>query len=62
MVAEQVRDRSRRIKTLKSGERVIVDPVITISRIYLYFYLMINVGSVVGSISMVYAENYVGFW
>ena len=62
LVAEQVRDRKRRVKTLKSGERVIMDPVITISRIYLYFYFMINMGSVIGSISMVYAENYVGFW
>ncbi|KAL9056497.1 MAG: hypothetical protein Q9162_002872 [Coniocarpon cinnabarinum] len=62
LIAEQVKDRTRRIKTLKSGERVIVDPVVTISRIFLYFYFMVNVGSCVGSIAMVYAENYVGFW
>lgn len=45
-----------------NGERVIVDPAATVSRIYLYFYLMINVGSLTGQISMVYAERYVGFW
>lgn len=39
-----------------------MDPTITISRIYLYFYMMINVGSLVGQICMVFAEKYVGFW
>jgi len=46
----------------KTGERVIMDPSVTISRVYLWFYLMINVGSLSGSISMVMAEKYVGFW
>ncbi|QMW46574.1 hypothetical protein G4B11_010029 [Aspergillus flavus] len=43
-------------------ERVIVDPAQTITRIFLYFYFMINVGSLLGQIVMVYAEKYVGFW
>lgn len=46
----------------KTGERVIVDPNQTVTRIFLYFYFMINVGSLIGSIAMVYAEKYVGFW
>jgi POT family proton-dependent oligopeptide transporter len=50
------------IKTLKSGERVVLDPSITASRVYLYFYMMINIGSLVGSVAMVFAEKYVGFW
>lgn len=62
MVAEQIKDRTKRVKTLASGERVIVDPVVTISRVYLYYYFMINVGTLIGSITMVYAENYVGYW
>lgn len=41
---------------------MIVDPASTVSRIYLYFYLMINIGSITGQVSMVYAERYVGFW
>lgn len=41
---------------------MIVDPAATIARIYLYFYMMINVGSLCGQLSMVYAERYVGFW
>lgn len=50
------------IQTTKKGERVIVDPSVTISRIYHYFYLMINIGALIGQISMVYAEKYVGFY
>lgn len=51
-----------RIKTTPKGERVIMDPAVTVSRVYLYFYLMINIGALAGSIGMVYAEKYVGFW
>jgi POT family proton-dependent oligopeptide transporter len=47
---------------MPNGERVIVDPAATVARIYLYFYLMVNVGSLVGQLAMVYAERYVGFW
>ena len=61
LIAEQYRERMH-VKVLKSGERVIVDPVATISRMYMYFYLMINVGALIGQIGMVYAEKYVGFW
>ncbi|TKX24631.1 putative peptide transporter ptr2 [Elsinoe australis] len=62
LVAEQQTDNVMRVETLKSGERVLVDPAITTSRLYLYFYLCINVGSLTGQIAMVYAEKYVGFW
>ncbi|KAI9927289.1 hypothetical protein ASPWEDRAFT_33221 [Aspergillus wentii DTO 134E9] len=62
LIAEQYPEERPYVKTLPSGERIIVDPAATISRIYLYFYMMINVGSLVGQISMVYAERYVGFW
>jgi len=62
LIAEQCTETVMRIKTTKSGERVIMDPAVTVSRVYLYFYLMINIGSLVGSIGMVYAEKYVGFW
>lgn len=61
LIAEQYNVRMH-VKTLEDGERVIVDPVQTIGRIYLYFYLLINIGSLCGSISMVFAEKYVGFW
>jgi len=48
--------------TTKSGERVIVDPTLTISRVYMYFYLIINLGALIGQIAMTYSEKYVGFW
>ncbi|KIW08204.1 uncharacterized protein PV09_01134 [Verruconis gallopava] len=62
LLAEQQTDTKMRIMTTKDGERVIVDPAVTTSRIFLYFYMMINIGSVTGQISMVFAEKYVGFW
>ncbi|KAI1258703.1 POT family protein [Xylariaceae sp. FL1019] len=64
MIAEQYEASHPRatVETLKSGERVIKDPVMTISVIYLRYYFFINVGSLVGQISMVYAEKYVGFY
>ncbi|KAE8149096.1 POT family-domain-containing protein [Aspergillus avenaceus] len=62
LIAEQYREEHPYIKTLPSGERVIVDPAVTIGRIYLYYYLTVNIGSILGQISMVYAERFVGFW
>lgn len=62
LLAEQQPDTKMHIITTPKGERVIVDPAVTISRVFLYFYMMINIGSVTGQISMVYAEKYVGFW
>ncbi|KAF3031585.1 hypothetical protein E8E11_000709 [Didymella keratinophila] len=64
LVAEQYEQSHSRafIRTEPSGERVIVDPGITISRVYMRYYLLINIGALTGQISMVYAEKYVGFW
>ena len=62
LLAEQQKDTKYRVKTLKNGERVLVDPSVTTARLFLYFYMCINIGSLVGQIGMVYAEKYVGFW
>ncbi|KAK6346103.1 hypothetical protein TWF730_010434 [Orbilia blumenaviensis] len=62
LIAEQYRQDKKQVVTLPTGEKVIVDPILTISRIFMYFYLMINVGALTGQISMVYAEHYVGFY
>jgi POT family proton-dependent oligopeptide transporter len=56
LIAEQYKQITLQVKTLPSGERVILDPTLTISRIYMYFYMMINVGALCGSVGMVYAE------
>ncbi|KAF7554385.1 hypothetical protein G7Z17_g2938 [Cylindrodendrum hubeiense] len=62
LLAEQNEDTRMHVETLESGERVIVDPAVTNTRIFLYFYLCINLGSLAGQIGMVYVEKYVGFW
>lgn len=62
LVAEQIPQERMHVQTLKSGERVIVDPAVTTGRIYNWFYLFINIGALIGQISMVYAERYVGFY
>ena len=59
MLAEQNTETRLRVEEQK-GERVIVDPTVTNSRIFMYFYFCINVGSLVGQIAMVFTEKYVG--
>lgn len=49
------------MKTLKSGERVIVDPEMTINRISLIFYCFVNIGAFF-PVATVYAEKRIGFW
>ncbi|KAL9122023.1 MAG: hypothetical protein Q9187_001415 [Circinaria calcarea] len=62
LVAEQLPLTKMKVVTTKTGERVLVDPAVTSSRVYHYFYLFINIGALVGQISMVYSEKFVGFW
>ncbi|KAI0785087.1 PTR2-domain-containing protein [Abortiporus biennis] len=62
LVAEQYKRTKLFIGTTRHGERVIVDPSLTASRIYMYFYLFINIGALIGQISMTYSEKYVGFY
>lgn len=73
LIAEQYCRTKPFISITKSGERVIVDPALTIARIYMvswfmlyflvdgswiqYFYLFINIGALIGQITMVYAEK-----
>ena len=49
------------VTTLKSGERVILDPTTTIQRYLLIFYWAINIGAFF-SLATTYAEHDVGFW
>lgn len=62
MIAEQLPLTKMIVRELPSGERVIIDPAVTQNRVYNYFYLFINIGALVGQLSMVYCEKYVGFW
>lgn len=61
LLAEQNEDVRMRVEVRK-GERVIVDPAVTNTRIFLYFYMCINIGALSGQIGMVYVENLHGFW
>lgn len=48
-------------KTLKSGEKVIVDPEATTERVMLWFYELINIGGMF-AVPTSYIEKYYGFW
>lgn len=61
LIAEQVRSTNAFVKTLRSGKQVIVDPDITVQRVYMVFYLCINLGSV-SAIATTMLELHVGFW
>lgn len=60
-VLDQYRHQHAYVKTLKNGERVIVDPELTINRISLIFYCFVNIGGFF-PIATVYAEKRIGFW
>jgi len=62
LIAEQIPHDRMFIRTLKNGEKVIVDPAVTLSRVYNWFYMFINIGALIGQLTMAYAERYVGFW
>jgi dipeptide/tripeptide permease len=61
IVLDQHRSQQAFVSTLKSGERVVVDPEATIDRITLIFYAFINIGGFFPMAS-VFAEKKVGFW
>lgn len=61
LIADQYERRTMAMKTLPSGERIILDPAVTIQRIYMIFYFCINLGSL-SVLATPYMELYVGFW
>ncbi|KAA8894356.1 POT family-domain-containing protein [Sphaerosporella brunnea] len=61
LIAEQYTKAKPFVRTLKSGERVIVDPTITIQSLYNIFYWCINIGSL-SAIATVWMELKIGFW
>lgn len=61
LIAEQYTVTKPFIKTLKSGERVIVDPSTTVQSIFMVFYLCINVGSL-SAIATTEMELHIDFW
>ncbi|KAK2733060.1 hypothetical protein FQN57_002321 [Myotisia sp. PD_48] len=61
LIADQYKRRVSAIATNKNGERVIIDPAVTIQRIYMIFYGCINIGSL-SLLATPYMERDVGFW
>ncbi|KAF2760341.1 POT family protein [Pseudovirgaria hyperparasitica] len=61
LILDQYRIQRPYTKVLKSGEKVIVDPELTISRISMLYYAFVNMGAFL-PISTVYIEKYVGYW
>ncbi|KAM3587214.1 peptide transporter ptr2 [Umbelopsis sp. WA50703] len=61
LVAEQYRSKVPFVRTLKSGERVIVTPRATYQKIFNMFYWGINVGGM-SSIATTEIEKNIGFW
>ncbi|KAL0563665.1 hypothetical protein V5O48_018401, partial [Marasmius crinis-equi] len=62
LVAEQYTRTRMFIRTEKNGERVVVDPGLTMVRLFMYYYMVSNLGALLGQITMTYAEKFVGFW
>lgn len=60
-ILDQYRHQKPYIRTLPSGERVVVDPEVTVQRVMLVFYGFINIGAFF-AIATSYSEKYVGFW
>jgi POT family proton-dependent oligopeptide transporter len=60
LIAEQYKDQRAYVRVRKNGRKEIVDPATTTARIYIYFYFLINLGSIFGSIAMVFSEHFVG--
>jgi POT family proton-dependent oligopeptide transporter len=62
LIADQYRRRQMAIGTdPKTGERVIIDPAITIQRIYMIFYWCINIGCL-ALLPTPYMERDIDFW
>ncbi|ETN39965.1 uncharacterized protein HMPREF1541_06192 [Cyphellophora europaea CBS 101466] len=61
LIAEQYTRRTMEIAVTKKGERVVIDPYVTIQRIYLIFYWTINIGAL-SLLATPYMERDIGFW
>ncbi|KAL3489913.1 POT family-domain-containing protein [Aspergillus germanicus] len=59
--AEQYQKAHAYVKTLKSGEQVIIDPELTVERMFLWFYWAVNIGAL-SPLIIVNVETHVSFW
>lgn len=61
ILLDQMKETRLTTKTLKTGEKVIIDPEATTERVMLWFYLMVNIGGFM-NVATSYSEKYVGWW
>ncbi|KAI9150452.1 putative peptide transporter ptr2 [Paramyrothecium foliicola] len=61
LCAEQYQNSQPILKTLKSGEQVIVDPELTVQRLFMWFYWVVNIGALSPLIT-VNVEAHHSFW
>ncbi|KAJ7272824.1 PTR2-domain-containing protein, partial [Mycena rebaudengoi] len=61
IIADQSVVKVQSIKTLPSGERVIVDPGATIQSMLMIYYWSVNIGAFL-TVATTYSEKRVGFW
>ncbi|CAH2354743.1 peptide transporter Ptr2p [[Candida] railenensis] len=61
LIADQIPKNSPIIRVLKNGKKVVQDPNITVQSVFMFFYLMINIGSL-SVIATTELEQRVGFW
>ncbi|KAH7241354.1 POT family-domain-containing protein [Fusarium tricinctum] len=61
MCAEQYEHSRPMLRTLKSGEEVIVDPELTVQRLFMWFYWVVNIGALSPLIT-VNVEAHHSFW
>ncbi|KAL4919071.1 POT family-domain-containing protein [Aspergillus aurantiobrunneus] len=61
LIADQYKRKKMAVSTTKKGEKIIIDPSLTIQRIYMIFYGCINLGSL-SLLATPYMERDVGFW
>jgi POT family proton-dependent oligopeptide transporter len=62
LLLEQLPNTGMQVSVDKKGRKVLVDPLATRSRMLLYFFCLVSIGSMTSVISMVYCEMHVGFW
>ncbi|ANB15292.1 Ptr2p [Sugiyamaella lignohabitans] len=61
LIADQYTITKPYIKTLKNGERVVVDPALTVQSVFMIFYFCINLGSL-SAIATTEMEKNINFW
>lgn len=61
MCAEQYQNTQPVLRTLKSGEQVVVDPQLTVQRLFMWFYWVVNIGALSPLIT-VHVEKHHSFW